>query len=303
MKENKFTNIPEADVVVKHINSRFKKGLNTNIFIIGLSGSGKSSTSQRVGEIVIESRPKENIKMTCVDSLLGLLEAIRNSNPGDIIVIEEVSVLFPSRRAMAKDNLAVGKIFDTVRKRMLCIISNAPLWNSIDGLMKSQGHILIETKGIKKQEGIVISKFWRLQTNPATGKCYKHTMTRGGKEIPLMITRMPDKSRWEDYENQKDAFMDFLYRKLRHEQVKKLEKEAKEMGLVKPKIRKLTKRELEVHQLRLNGMKNVEIARELGINNSRITRIIQNINKKSEYPKELAIIDPKIPLLAPNLNH
>jgi len=141
MKENKFTNIPEADVVVKHINSRFKKGLNTNIFIIGLSGSGKSSTSQRVGEIVIESRPKENIKMTCVDSLLGLLEAIRNSNPGDIIVIEEVSVLFPSRRAMAKDNLAVGKIFDTVRKRMLCIISNAPLWNSIDGLMKSQGHI------------------------------------------------------------------------------------------------------------------------------------------------------------------
>ena len=302
-KESKFSNIPEADVVVNHTRTRFRKGLNTNIFVIGLSGSGKSSTSHRICELIIQQRLNENLRMVCVDSLIGLLDAVRQSKPGDCIITEEVSVLFPSRRAMAKDNLAIAKIFDTIRKKMLCIISNAPLWNSIDSLMKAQGHILIQTIGIKKQQGVVISKFWRLQTNPASGKCYKHTMTRRGKEIPLMITKKPNQDLWDAYEKKKDDFMDDLYAKLKHEQVKKKEKEDKDMGKLKPEISKLSKRELEVHQLRKDGKKNVEIAKELGISSPRVTEIINNLTKKTQIPKEIAIFKVKNTTELPNLNH
>jgi len=287
IKESKFSNIPEADVVVNHIRYRFRKGLNTNVFVIGLSGTGKSSTSHRLCELVIQQRPDEKLRMICVDSLLGLIDAIRQSKPGDCIIIEEVSVLFPSRRAMGEENLAIAKIFDTVRKKMLCIISNAPLWNSIDKLMKAQGHTLIQTVGIKRIEGIVISKFWRLQTNPATGKCYKHTMMRKGKEIPLMITKKPNKELWDEYERKKDIFMDDLYAKLKHKQVKKKEKEDKDMGKLKPKIRKLTKKELEVHQLcNVEGLTHQKAADKLGLHRTTITRRLQNVTKKSTSLRE-----------------
>lgn len=279
-----FDNVPEADIVVNYISSRFKKGLGTTIYIIGLSGTGKSSSSQRIGELLIETRPEENLKMFIVDSLLELIEAIQQSKQGDIIIIEEVSVLFPSRRAMGSENLAIGKILDTIRKKRLCLISNAPIWTSIDKHMRSMGHVLIQTLNILKGQEVVISKFYRLQTNPASGKTYTHTMTRKGKDVQLMITRMPNTDRWSKYESKKDAFMDELYQDLKHKQIKKKEKKDKEMGrsIPKPKIKELTPKELQVHQLyNIEGLKQREIAEKFGFNRSRVSHILKNIAKKS----------------------
>ena len=108
---------PEADVLVRFINGRFNKGLGTNLAAIGLSGTGKSSCEQRITEKIKESRPEENLTSFITDSLLQLLEAIKKSKQGDMIIVEEVSVLFPSRRAMVKDNVSVAKIFDTKERR------------------------------------------------------------------------------------------------------------------------------------------------------------------------------------------
>ena len=277
----------ESDVLIKYINARFCKGLGTNIFIIGLSGTGKSSASMRIGELVIKSREEDNLKMFITDSLLKLLKAIRQSKYGDIIIIEEVSVLFPSRRAMGTDNLSIAKVFDTIRKKKLCIISNAPLWKAIDSHMKSMGHILIETLVIRKKEEVVISKFYRLQTNPASGKTYTHIMKRKGRDVPLLFTRKPSKELWDNYEKDKDAFMEKLYIKLQAEQIKKETKENKSLEIDQPKIRKLTTRELEVHQLlNIKKLKKIKIAEILGVSPPRITNIIKNIRKKTEIPKE-----------------
>ena len=284
-QENRFDNIAEADVIVKYINSRFRIGKGTNIFVIGLSGTGKSSTSQRVGEKIIESRPKENLKMFVVDSLLKLIDAIRQSKLGDIIVIEEVSVLFPSRRAMGNENLAIAKIFDTIRKKKVCLISNCPLWHSMDKHMRSMGDILIQTLNIDRKNGVVVSKFFRLQTNPSTGKTYTHTMTRQGRDVTLMITRMPDKTRWAAYEAEKDAFIEKMYEELKQKQLKK-----KEKATPKPSVRDLTSRELEVHQLyHIKNMKQKDIAEQLGINFQRVSQIIKNIVKKGGFSQETPI--------------
>jgi len=137
--------------LIDHINHRFKKGLGTTIYVIGLSGTGKSSSSIRIGELVKDSRKKET-SLKIVDSLLKLLQAIRKSKPGDIIIVEEISVLFPSRRAMSKDNVYIGRVMDTLRKKQICLISNAPLWNTIDKHMKAMGNVLIETLLILKKK-------------------------------------------------------------------------------------------------------------------------------------------------------
>ena len=224
---SKFDIMPEADIVIGHINGRLNKGLNTTVYIIGLSGTGKSSTSIRIAELLLDSRPEDDKpNILIVDSLLEFVKAVRASKSGDVVVIEEVSVLFPSRRAMAKENVSIAKILDTCRKKELCLIANAPLWNSIDSHMRALGHLLIETLKINKTEKVVISKFHRLQTNPMSGVTYRHTMQRAGIDVARMFTRMPDKKRWDAYEKQKDKFMDDLYNDLQNEEeIKKIKKE------------------------------------------------------------------------------
>lgn len=295
-KQGSFDKVPEADVVVRYINARFKKGLGTNVFVIGLSGTGKSSSSQRIGEIIIESRPKEELKLFVIDSLLRLIEVIKASKQGDIIVIEEVSVLFPSRRAMGRENLAISKIFDTIRMKRLCLISNCPIWNSMDKHMRSMGHLLIQTLNIYKVQGVVVSKFHRLQTDPATGKIYTHTMTRKGKEVKLMITRMPSLERWKEYEEEKVKFMDELYDELKEQQLKKKGKPK----LEQPKVRDLTKRELEVHTLyNVKGLTQEGVGEKLGITQQRVAKIVENIIKKGQTPKEMGdtrVVNPQIAL-------
>ena len=276
----------ECDVIVKHINKRYNQGLNTNVYVIGLSGTGKSSTSLRVSEKIVESRD-ETTQVFLTDSFLGFLKAIRNSKEGDIIIIEEVSVLFPSRRAMARENVNVGKVMDTCRKKRLCIISNAPLWNSIDSHMRAMGHLLVETLKIVKKFKVVVSKFHRLQTNPLTGKTYRHTMQRHGRDINRLVTQMPNKERWDEYEREKDKFMDELYNRMEFEQNKKKAKLDKEMGVVQPKIEELSERELQVHQLvNRKGLNQSQAARQMGISSARVTVLMQNIRKKTQNPLE-----------------
>lgn len=287
MPEQNFKDMLEADVVVKYINARFRRGLGTNILVIGLPGSGKSSTCFRVAELNIKHRPKENLEMFVVDSLLSLIDAIKKSKEGDSIVIEEVSVLFPSRRAMAKENVGIGKIFDTIRKKRLCLISNAPLWNGIESHIKSLADVLIQTLKVYKTEGVVVSKFYRIQTDPASGKVYRHIMTRNGRSVHRMITKMPNKERWDEYEKGKVDFIDNLYATLSIELIRKKEKEDKALGKSQPRVRDLTPRELEVHALHnVQGLTQRETAEKLGISQARVANVAQNIVKKTLITRE-----------------
>lgn len=286
LKELDYSTIPECDVVVNYINKRYKTGLNTNIYVIGLSGTGKSSTSQRLSEKIIEDREQDN-DVRIVDSFLDLLKAVITSKSGDIIIIEEVSVLFPSKRAMAEENVNVGKVLDTCRKRNLCIISNAPLWPSIDSHMRAMGHILIETLKIVMKHKIVVSKFHRLQTNPLTGKTYRHTMQRKGRDINRLFTKKPDEEKWKEYETNKDKFMDELYKTMQFKQKKKLEKLNKEMGITRPIIKKLTAKDLQIHELvNIKGMKQVDVARLLGKDQGYVSRRVKKMKEMGDSSKE-----------------
>lgn len=282
----KITAGPESDVVVNEVGKRLRKGLNTNIFIIGLSGTGKSSTSLRLAELITDQRKAESgeeHEIFIIDSLLELLKAIRSSKPGGVIIAEEVSVLFGSRRAMAKENVSIGKVLDTCRKRRLTIISNAPIWKSIDSHMRGMGHLIVETLKINQKEKIVVSKFHRLQTNPGSGKTYKHTMKRAGRDVSRMYTRMPTAEKWAKYEKQKDQFMDELYHRLEREEITKRKKEDKANRVMGDEVKGLTKQEIEVHYLiHKKGKTQREVAKEMGISPSRVSQVYLKLLEKTK---------------------
>lgn len=286
---------PESDVVIDYIEKRHKKGLYTLCLVFGLPGTGKSSTCLRDAQLVsMRLHNQDNVsEENIIDSLLELIKFIRRAKPGDIAIIEEVSVLFPSRRAMSSDNVAIARVLDTCRKKGVILFANAPIFDSIDKHIRCLAHISIETLKIVKSQGVVVSKALRLQTNPASGKTYLHRFNRKGREVHRVFTKMPEGDIWERYESKKDKFMDNLYSKLKAKaelvESKELKAMGKEVKVVQEKP--LSQGELKVQQMvNVNGLTQTEAARQMGISVPRVNQILKNINKKcSIVPKNEAI--------------
>lgn len=293
IEEPDYDKMPEAHMVLKYIDQRFKQGLGTIIITIGLPGSGKSSMDQRIAELRNQVLPEgKKVKVSTHTKFHPFVGGLRTSNLGDVHILEEGSVLFPSRRAMSGDNVDLAAVLDTCRKKQIILIVNAPFLLSLDGHLRTSGDILIETESIDKKAGVVISKMHRLQSNPRSSKIYTHTFTEGGYDVPIMFTKMPSKETWSKYEELKDKSMEELYERVEFRHRKKQEKLDKEMGkLVQPKITKLSVRELEVHNLvNINGLTQKEAAKSLSVSEVRVSTIMKNIKKKTE------IENPKIPI-------
>jgi len=281
---------PEADLVIDYTLNRKKRGLYTLIFVAGLPGSGKTSTCYRLGELITEAYEGKNTMSSekIIDSFLELTKFVINSSPDKlcVAVVEEVSVLFPSRRAMSGVNVDLARLLDTCRKKQVILLANAPLWTSIDSHMKSMGSVYIETKKIYKQAKIVYSKMFRLQTNPRTGKTYTHSFHRGDKDVRKMYTKMPNLEEWEKYEGRKDEFMKKLYDKLVIREKKRQEKDDKEIGKYKENAG-LNEEELRIYNMRvLKKMKQKDIAKKESKSQQYISIKLRDISKKLQNTKE-----------------
>lgn len=290
-EEYNFTEMDECSVIVDYIeNQRHNRGLHTHILTTGLSGTGKSSVDQRLGELIsIRIHGENTITIECVcDSLLSLLARLRKvKRPGEIIIVEEVGVLFPSRRAMSKENVSINKIMDTIRKKQVILLSNAPLFPAIDSHMRAMGHILLETQYINKTQDVVVFKGWKLQTNPHTSKCYRHKFTRKGRDVALFFTKKPNTEVWKQYEDSKDKFIEDLYSQLEHEEKIKKKKLEKSMRVINPEIKALSKRYLKIHDLvNVKGMRQREVAKTMGLSEARISQIMKELSQISKKPKE-----------------
>ncbi len=291
-----YKNYPESDVIVNYIVDRFHKGFYTMILTIGLPGTGKSSadmrlselTKERINAIRVKRGLTESSEPAVVDSLIEFIEWLQKAKKGDCVVIEELSVLFPSRRSMAGENVAIGRVLDTCRKKQVVIFSNAPILKSIDSHLRAMAHICVETLKIVKTQKVVVSKCHKLQTNPGSGKTYLHTFQRRGRDVKRIYTAMPDLENWAKYEKRKDKFMDTLYKELKAKAEVKREKLEKSMGIVrKDNVKKaLTDRQIQLYTMsEIKGMTNVEISEQLGIGQSAVSCGLAVVRRKLKFEK------------------
>lgn len=279
---------PEADLITNHIVDRYKKGLYSLVLVHGLPGTGKSSTCFRVSEIISnhEYMQGKQVIFKVITTLKDIAEFAINSQAENlnIGVVEEASVLFPSRRAMSGENVDVARIMDTCRKKKIILLTNAPIWTSIDSHIRAMGNVYIETLKIYKTAKIVVSKMYRLQTNPGSGKTYTHCFQRKGRDVKRMYTKMPNLELWAKYEQDKDKFMLNLYQRIKARAEKREAKENKELGIIQKRTadKPLTKKELEAYDLAIiKGLGVSETARRLGVSHVSIHQRLANLTKKT----------------------
>jgi DNA-binding CsgD family transcriptional regulator len=286
-KEVDFSHIPEGKAIINQIHHNYKRGLLNIVKIIGLPGTGKSWLCLRLAELVSIRIHKENrIKIdNVVDSLLDLLRIVRRATePGEIVIVEEAEVLFPSRRSMSGDNVDATKIFDTVRKKKMILLLNFPLNKSVDSRIEAMCNLEIETLKIYKKAGVCICKPMRLQVNPSSGKVYHHRLLCESKEVRRSVFNKPSEKLTKEYESKKDTFLNDLYKSLENRQEKrKLEAEIsmgkqRQIRLTRP----LTDQQLKVYDLRMRQGKSIqETADELGISTQAVDYHIKRVNIKA----------------------
>jgi len=295
MKTINYDELPEADVIINYIKNRKKKGLYTLTLTTGLPGTGKSSIDMRLAELTSIELAGKNIitEANVIDDILGLIKFIKDANENEVCIgiIEEISVLFPSKRAMSHDNVVVGKLLDTARKKQIILFANAPIFPSIDKHMRSLGNIYVETLRINRTAKVVIAKALRMQTNPGSGKTYFHWLKRSRKEVHRIFVRKPSSEVWKSYEARKDRFLDELYEDLRAKTLKKHGKEEKKV-IVKP----LSPRELQVYDICLKqGKMQTEAAKILGITKQSIGTIMKCLRKKLELQSNFTPAEKNLP--------
>jgi hypothetical protein len=285
-------NSPESDMVINYIVERYRRGLYSLVLISGLPGTGKSSSCIRLKEKLHEALGGEGTIKEINDNLLDFVRFVRSADPEkgtpDIGVTEEVSVLFPSRRAMSGDNVDLSRILDTCRKKKVILFANAPLWPSIDSHMRSMANVYIQTVKVYKKEQLVYCKCYKLQTDPRTGKTYTHSFKRGIKDVNRCYVLKPNSKLWAEYESKKDKFLDKLYQKIEARQLTKIAKDEKLLGQFgEKKVKGLTGRELMIYDAYYTKQrKQKDIGQELGLSVKTISGILVKIRKKLEGVEE-----------------
>ena len=290
MKKINYDELPEADVIINYIKARKKRGLYTLVLTTGLPGTGKSSIDMRLAELVSIELAGKNIitEENVIDDILGLIKFIKNANEKEVCigVVEEISVLFPSRRALSHDNVVVGKLLDTARKKQIILFANAPIFPAIDKHMRCLGNLYVETLRINRTEKVVVAKALRMQTNPGSGKTYFHWLKRKRKEVHRIFVRKPSSETWKSYEKRKDKFLDELYEELKAKTMKKQGKK-EDIVITKP----LSAKELRAYDLVVKQqMTGAATAKIMGISPQRVSKIIQTVKLKMEMktiPKEV----------------
>jgi len=279
---------PEADLVVNYICDRKKKGLYSLILISGLPGSGKSSQCCRLGEKTYEKLTGANVftAKNITSDFLGFVKFVRDAKPGEvnIIVLEEISVLFPSRRAMSGENVDLAKVLDTCRKKEVVIFANAPIWTSIDSHMRSMANVYIQSIKVYKKAQIVYSKCYKLQTDPRTGKTYTHNFKRDNKDVNRMYTLRCNPETWAEYERRKDSFLDKIYSRAEARAVARMKKDDKLLEHITPKdAQGLSTKELIAFDLvKVKGLSQREAGDEMGLSRQRVQQLLSVARQKNK---------------------
>lgn len=279
-----FSKLEESEAIISHIHNRYRKGLLTVVKVIGLPGMGKSYCCMRLAELISIRIHGENImkREYIADSLLDIIKILRSTKKrGMPLVVEEISVLFPSRRHMTQENVAAGKIWDTMRKKGMVVIMNCPLSKDVDKKITALSNIQIETLRVNKRKGICVIKPMRLQANPSTSKIYHHRLIdKHGMEVHRSFVRKPSDKLCEEYEKMKDSFLDELYKSLQSKEEQKAEKT---MGLLAGRnIPKISVKEQQRYTRYKKGVTPEEQGQMEGISASAIYKSLEKYKAKIE---------------------
>lgn len=200
--------------LTRYIRARLlKKNQNMLICICGPTGTGKSYSAIKLGELIDPTFTAERVVFHPEKfmSLLNYGDSKGKLKKGNVVVFDEAGVNIASRTWYSISNKIVNYVLQTFRHRNLCVIFTVPDFAFIDSQTRRLFHALFETCSIDYNAKQVKLKPLMIQNNVRRGKLYyKYLRVKGDDDGMVCLRRinlgMPLVSNRDPYEIRKKKF-------------------------------------------------------------------------------------------------
>ena len=267
-----------------YILRRIKNNQNLLCCITGGTGSGKSYSALREGEILDPNFDIDNVCFT-PEQLMDLVNGVtKQLKKGAVILFDEIQVSHSHLDYRSMQSKLLNYLLQNFRHRNFILFMTSPHFSYVNASARKLFHSRWETVSINRKLDLCKLKPLLLQTNQSTGKVYQKYLrvcVKGQGVMPLksISVRLPSKKLIVDYEKKKDIFTKELNIKITKEL-----KEA-ESGVSKPKP--LTTRQQEIYDFIKQGGNLKGMVKEFSIVPQTLKDHIGYLNKKIEHNGEV----------------
>ena len=191
------------------------RNLNAIVALIGATGSGKSYTAMRLGQLIDDSFGIDRVVFT-KEAFLDLVNA--DLPRGSVVVWDEAGLGLPAREWQSVMNRAVGYILQTFRFKNYVLLLTVPSQMMLDSQARALFHVLLECQGVQIGPDVVLAKPF-LVSHGRDGKPYEKYPVLLFENGPMQMRGIPftrsTPALLEAYEAKRRAYLDSFYRGLR----------------------------------------------------------------------------------------
>jgi DNA-binding CsgD family transcriptional regulator len=264
----------EAGIILKYIESKMRNNKNFLSVVTGSTGSGKSYSCLRLGELWYEyyfngkKFPHQNICFSVED----LIKRLRGGKlkKGDLLIAEEIGISANAKNFQSKTNKALQFILQSFRSLNIIVLFNVPHFSFFDKTARMLMHSHMQTQRIDTDKQVCILKPYFLSISQNSGKIYskwlrvKNIRTGQIIRITTLSLKKPSEELIKPYEEMKDRFVKTLIADLDDQN----QVDQQQRG----KLKILTPRQEEVFEYLNLGKTTGEIAKIMDIDAGTISK-------------------------------
>lgn len=302
IKESK---IQEGEFVNSYLRRRLlEKNQNSLIGITGGTGSGKSywalSAIENYYKNVLDKPfPVENIVFSPLQLVQRLKYFEANNITGELLLCDEWGINNSSHDWQNQTQKALGYVMQSFRSMNIGLIFTLPVLTMLNKGTRLLLHAHFITAGIDYSTKRCKVKPLMHQLNQSSGKSFwkypKVVLNGMRRKLQRLSVGLPSPKLVEEYEARKARFvskvLDDFEAKLIEEENKGQKRNSREL---------LTVAQLEVFNLRKDGLNNKQIAERLGRAESSIHNRFKHIERKGYSTQEIENLISRNTKFAPN---
>ena len=258
-----------------YILQRIRNNKNFISAITGSTGSGKSWSALREGEVLDPDFDIRNVVFTPQQFMDLVNEKTKKLHKGSVLVFDEIQVSMGHLDYQALQSKLLNYLFQTFRSRNFILFLTSPHFKFINASLRKLFHCRMETVSINYKKQTTTIKPLLLQTNQESGEIYRKYLrvwTKTSGVVPLKVLRVkkPSADLIKAYEKKKDEFITELNEGI-----------AMDLERLEEKNRKsLTTQQKKIVRSLSEGKLIPDIAKGMNKTTSLIYRQIELIQKK-----------------------
>lgn len=194
-----------------YIFQRIEQNKNFLACVTGQTGSGKSWSALRQGEVLDPNFDIGNVCFTAKEFMDLVNQKVKVLKSGSVIVYDEIQVSMSHLDYQAIQSKLINYVLQTFRHKNFILFFTSPHFSFINKSARKLFHCRMETMSINPSEKTCTLKPFLLQTNQESGKTYRKYLRVWIKDrgvVPLKTLKIsePSKELIKAYEDKKSDF-------------------------------------------------------------------------------------------------